>query len=211
MRKNHQSRGEAFRTGRAMVSRRGAGAGIDDRRDACPGRRAGACQGSLVFILPHAGYMYSGDVAAAGYAVIRQMDPGVVVILAPPHQARVRGCALSPADYFETPLGRVKADSAAAGELAKKTGFSLDGEAHRHEHAVEIHLPFLQRIFGSRMERGVPVLPSWWGNQRRRGVCAGRDARGGGEGEAAAFHRELRLHALRQALWLHALPRIRPR
>lgn len=113
----------------------------------------------LVFILPHAGYSYSGDVAAAGYAVIRQMDPGVVVILAPPHQARVRGCALSPADYFETPLGRVKADRTAAGELAKKTGYSLDGEAHRHEHAVEIHLPFLQRIFGARMERGLPVLP----------------------------------------------------
>ena len=113
----------------------------------------------LVFILPHAGYIYSGDVAAAGYAVIRQMDPGVVVILAPPHQARVRGCALSPADYFETPLGRVKADRAAAGELAKKTGFSLDGGAHRLEHAVEIHLPFLQRIFGARMERSIPVLP----------------------------------------------------
>jgi len=125
-----------------------------------------AVKDPLVFVLPHAGYVYSGEAAAHGYAVIKGMDPGVVVILAPPHQTPVRGCALSPADYFETPLGRVKVDRAASVALASKPGFMMDAGAHRMEHAVEIHLPFLQRIFGDKMEGSVPILPVLVGDIR---------------------------------------------
>ncbi len=113
----------------------------------------------LLFVLPHAGYPYSGAVAAAGYSLMKKTVPGLIVILAPPHRAPVRGCALSSADFFETPLGRVKLEKNAAMALAKKTGYALDDEAHRLEHAVEIHLPFLQRVFGARIEKDIPILP----------------------------------------------------
>ncbi len=116
-------------------------------------------EGALVFILPHAGYQYSGAVAAEGYSIIRKMDPDIIVILAPSHHVHLRGCVLDPVDFYETPLGRVKVDGEAVKALLKKEHFTANREAHRNEHAIEIHLPFLQRIFADRMGKGTGILP----------------------------------------------------
>lgn len=112
-----------------------------------------------ILVLPHAGYAYSGQVAAYGYALAKSLNPGVIVLLAPPHRSPVRGIALSSSDFFETPLGRVKIDKETVKELSKTSGFAVNDEAHRLEHSIEIHLPFLQRIYGKKMEGAVPVLP----------------------------------------------------
>lgn len=112
-----------------------------------------------ILVLPHAGYSYSGHVAAFGYMLAKSLNPGLVVFLAPPHRSPVQGVALSSSDYFETPLGRVKIDKEIIRELIKTPGFAVNDEAHRLEHSIEIHLPFLQRIYGKKMEGVLPVLP----------------------------------------------------
>lgn len=117
-----------------------------------------------LLVLPHAGYAYSGGVAAQGYARITLMNPGIIVIIAPSHYGFFHGCSVMPLEYHETPLGRVRIAREAVSELLKSPLFSTDSAAHRQEHAVEIHLPFLQKIYGSRMERDIQVLPILAGN-----------------------------------------------
>lgn len=112
-----------------------------------------------ILVLPHAGYAFSGQVAAFGYALAKSQNPGLIVVMAPPHRAFVRGVALSSSDYFETPLGKVKIDRDTTLELSKSPRFLINDEAHRLEHSIEIHLPFLQRIYGRKMEGAIPVLP----------------------------------------------------
>lgn len=103
----------------------------------------GVCRGLIV---PHAGYMYSGPVAAEGYGVLSRLDQSVsydVVILAPSHHVSFQGAALPEADVFRTPLGDVevaKADKLLAGS----TSVFVSGQAHALEHAIEVQLPFLQ-------------------------------------------------------------------
>ncbi|MBN2160462.1 MAG: AmmeMemoRadiSam system protein B [Spirochaetes bacterium] len=118
----------------------------------------------LLFILPHAGYGYSGKIAAAGYRLIGEpgtsrIAPGLIVIMAPSHYRSFHGCSLIDAEFFETPLGRVKIDAAAARLLGSGSLFARNPGAFEREHAIEIHLPFLQRIFGSKLESSIPVLP----------------------------------------------------
>lgn len=113
----------------------------------------------LVMVLPHAGYSWSGKVAAAGYAYIRKNAPDLVVILAPSHHSAFSGCSILPADFYETPLGRVRVAKEAAMSLLNKDGFIRHPDAHLREHAVEIQLPFLQCLFGGRMETEIPILP----------------------------------------------------
>lgn len=101
---------------------------------------------TVALIEPHAGYAYSGKAAASGYNLIKGRHYKRVIILAPSHYAYFRGISLSPADYFETPLGRVPVDRNACGILLKKSGFSSDAGAHSKEHSIEIQLPFLQSV-----------------------------------------------------------------
>src|SRR5271157_5623628 len=73
------------------------------------------CGEPILLILPHAGYQYSGRTAASGYRKIGSpgksiIDPRLIVIIGPSHHKSFHGCALITADYFETPLGRVKTD-----------------------------------------------------------------------------------------------------
>lgn len=118
----------------------------------------------LVLVLPHAGYVYSGGVAAAGYQTLGAAGkPAVaadlVVILGPSHYSAFSGCALIDADYYETPLGRVRLESGIAERLGKNPLFRSNPSVFEREHSIEIHLPFLQRIFGSAIERDISVLP----------------------------------------------------
>ena len=122
------------------------------------------CPDPRALILPHAGYRYSGKTAAAGYrlaagAVKRGHAPGVIVILGPSHYSAFRGCVLPDFDFFDTPLGRVRIDRDIVRKLATHDGFKIDPAAFEREHSIEIHLPFLQRIFRERMRGGIRVLP----------------------------------------------------
>lgn len=123
-----------------------------------PGK-AERIDGAAVLVVPHAGYMYSGKVAGSGYASVRGMNPGVVVVLAPAHRAHIDGCAVLPVDRYDTPLGGVKLDRKGAERLAAHPLFTASREAFAHEHAFEIQLPFLQRLFGETLGTDIAVLP----------------------------------------------------
>ena len=100
-------------------------------------------------IVPHAGYVYSGSVAAHAYAWLRGGRSSAirrVVLIGPAHRVYVRGIALSGADLFETPFGRVAVDADAMRELAQLRGITFDDAAHAPEHALEVQLPFLQTV-----------------------------------------------------------------
>ena len=96
-------------------------------------------------IAPHAGYVYSGPVAASAYARLAPVADRIerVVLLGPAHRAPVRTMALSSADAWETPLGTVALDG--AGRVALSGLLPVDDRAHAPEHSLEVHVPFLQR------------------------------------------------------------------
>lgn len=102
-------------------------------------------------IAPHAGYVYSGPIAGTAYApfVGRGESVSRVVLLGPSHRLAFRGLAVSGADSFLTPLGSVPVDKAAVAAALELPQVRLLEEAHAMEHSLEVHLPFLQRIFPS--------------------------------------------------------------
>lgn len=99
-------------------------------------------------IVPHAGYVYSGPVAATAYAALRPWRTHYrrVVLLGPCHRVAVRGLALASAGSFATPLGDVPLDRETAAELATLPQVRVDDSAHAFEHSLEVQLPFLQRV-----------------------------------------------------------------
>jgi hypothetical protein len=103
-------------------------------------------------VLPHAGYVYSGPVAATGYAMLRDRDEPAtrVVLLGPAHYVPVRGLAASSADAWHTPLGDVPVDATARAAACDLPDVAVDDAAHAPEHSLEVHLPFLQRVLGDR-------------------------------------------------------------
>ncbi|RLI92853.1 MAG: hypothetical protein DRO95_01185 [Candidatus Altiarchaeales archaeon] len=106
-------------------------------------------------IVPHAGYMYSGQVAAFSYEQIRGEDYERVIILAPSHHHAFYGASIGNFTHYETPLGEVPV-SRLADKFLKCKVISSIPEAHLQEHSIEIQLPFLQRVLG-RFEI-VPIL-----------------------------------------------------
>lgn len=105
-------------------------------------------------IVPHAGYIYSGTTAAAGYARLRPWRHTIkqVLVLGPPHRVPVRGIAASSAEAFATPLGNVPLTPA---EREPTAGIvALNDAAHALEHCIEVQLPFLSTVLDT-----VTVLP----------------------------------------------------
>src|ERR1700704_3190294 len=101
-------------------------------------------------VVPHAGYIYSGGVAARAYDDIAP-GRGIVkrvVLLGPVHRVAVRGLALPAAEFFDTPLGRIAVDPNAARELAALPQVVRSAPAHAMEHSLEVQLPFLQKALG---------------------------------------------------------------
>jgi AmmeMemoRadiSam system protein B len=99
-------------------------------------------------IAPHAGYIYSGPVAASVYA---RLQPGRakirrVVLLGPSHRIGFRGVAASRAAAFETPLGKLPVDTAALAQILDLPDVGWLDRAHAREHSLEVHLPFLQTV-----------------------------------------------------------------
>ena len=101
-------------------------------------------------VAPHAGYIYSGPVAARAYdelgaarGIVRR-----VVLLGPVHRVPVRGMALPGAEAFDTPLGRVPVDAEGVRLLAPFRQVVASPAAHAAEHSLEVQLPFLQKMLG---------------------------------------------------------------
>ena len=109
-------------------------------------------------IAPHAGYIYSGAVAAAAFARLRGRASAIarVVVIGPAHYVPVSGIAVPGADAFATPLGRVPVDRDALAAIDNLAGVIEADAPHAPEHALEVELPFLQTVLGS--FRLVPLL-----------------------------------------------------
>lgn len=99
-------------------------------------------------IVPHAGYVYSGDVAAAAYATLNSITNRIrrVVLLGPAHRFAFSGVALPDVDFFVTPLGEIKLDVEWIQNNHHLPGLLVSRAAHEFEHALEVQLPFLQCV-----------------------------------------------------------------
>jgi AmmeMemoRadiSam system protein B len=97
-------------------------------------------------VVPHAGYVYSGPVAASAYLRVAPLRRTVrrVVLLGPSHRVRVRGLALTGADAWASPLGLVPIDGIATASVRDLPGVTVDDRPHAPEHSLEVQLPFLQ-------------------------------------------------------------------
>lgn len=99
-------------------------------------------------IAPHAGYIYSGPVAASAYAHLAEARGTIkrVVLLGPAHRVAFEGLAASSAEAFATPLGTVPVDRQALAQVLTLPQAQVLDEAHAFEHSLEVHLPFLQAV-----------------------------------------------------------------
>jgi len=99
-------------------------------------------------IVPHAGYAYSGPVAAAAYAqiAVRRRRISQVVVIGPSHRAHFRGIALPESDAFSTPLGEIRIDAAGKAKLRARGDVIISDAPHDLEHCIEVQLPFLQTV-----------------------------------------------------------------
>ncbi len=101
-----------------------------------------------VLIVPHAGYIYSGSIAASAFALLEPYRQLInrVVIIGPSHRVGFNGVAISSVDDFSTPLGSIPIDKEAQAKLSEIAGVHVIDEAHAAEHSLEVQLPFLQFI-----------------------------------------------------------------
>jgi hypothetical protein len=97
-------------------------------------------------IVPHAGYVYSGPIAASAYARLHRARDTIerVVLLGPSHRVGFPGLATSSAERFRTPLGEIPVDTETVARLAALPQVRTLDQAHQLEHSLEVHLPFLQ-------------------------------------------------------------------
>ena len=100
-------------------------------------------------VVPHAGYVYSGPVAAAAYHRLPRAGIGTVALLGPAHHVRVEGIAGPTTSGFRTPLGTVPVDTATCARLEREGLASLTDRPHAREHSLEVQLPFLQAVLGT--------------------------------------------------------------
>jgi AmmeMemoRadiSam system protein B len=118
-------------------------------------------------IAPHAGYVYSGAVAAEAFAAARGGRFARALIIGPAHYIAFRGLAVPVHAAFHTPLGEVPIDRAAVRDLEEAGLAVADDVPHAPEHAVEAELPFLQAVFGA-----LPVVPVLFGTTSAEAVTA---------------------------------------
>ena len=128
-------------------------------------------------IAPHAGHIYSGDVAASAYRLLAQRKGEIkrVILLGPNHRKPVRGMALSPADAWETPFGPLPVAKEARDLLARQPGVAVDPSPFVNEHSLEVHLPFIHRALGE-----VEILPVLVGQTPKEAVSGALDMLWGG-------------------------------
>jgi AmmeMemoRadiSam system protein B len=130
-----------------------------------------------VLILPHAGYVFSGPVAAAGCNLLRTAAASIrrVVLLGPAHRIYLEGMAVPDADAFATPLGSVPLDRESIDAIATLPGVCVSELAHQDEHSLEAQLPLLQTVL-----QDFTLVPVVVGRAAPRQVAAVIDAVWGG-------------------------------
>ncbi|MCJ7556345.1 MAG: AmmeMemoRadiSam system protein B [Gammaproteobacteria bacterium] len=130
-------------------------------------------------VVPHAGYIYSGPVAASAYRLLCEAAESIkrVVLLGPSHYVALTGMAVPGSRAFETPLGRIPLDLAGIQRVLTLAAVNLGDEAHRREHSLEVQLPFLQRCLGEftllpvvvgscEPQQVAELIESEWGDQQ---------------------------------------------
>jgi hypothetical protein len=102
-------------------------------------------------ICPHAGYMYSGPVAASAfYELAQDGKPDTVVLMGPNHTGYGSALSIMRQGAWQTPLGNIEIDSQLADQITHETNLiDVDELAHRYEHSIEVQLPFLQFLYGN--------------------------------------------------------------
>lgn len=110
-----------------------------------------AVEGDIVgMVSPHAGYIYSGPVAAYGYKSLLGRAYDTVIVIAPSHRLRFEGIAIQDKGGYRTPLGIVDIDEDISGEILKESSaVNINIKAHTGEHSLEVQLPFLQAVLDS--------------------------------------------------------------
>ena len=123
--------------------------GLDGETDAR--RESESTEPPKAFIVPHAGYVYSGPVAASAYRLLVPVRDRIrrVVLIGPAHHVAVRGLALSGARGFATPLGTIPVDAESEAVLRGLPQVVVSEAAHAREHCLEVQLPFLQTVLES--------------------------------------------------------------
>lgn len=112
-------------------------------------------------ISPHAGYIYSGEIAAMAYKTIYGKSYSTVVILAPSHYQNIKKAAIFKSGAFKTPLGQIPIDSNFTTQLLKyETYFEANKNAFNKEHSLEVQLPFLQKSLDSFSIVPILILPN---------------------------------------------------
>jgi len=111
----------------------------------------------IALISPHAGYMYSGQVAAFGYKLLEGSDFNRVIVIAPSHRAHFHGASVYNKIGYKTPLGIVPVDRDLCNRIiAQDKMISYYPQAHTQEHSLEVHVPFLQIVL--KEFRLVPIV-----------------------------------------------------
>ena len=115
-------------------------------------------------VCPHAGYIYSGQIAACSYRQIEGMDYDCAVIIAPSHSEFFNYCSVYEGSAYQTPLGTINIDTKRAELLTRAAEntdtLKLSSAGHRREHSLEVQLPFLQVVLGN-----ISIVPVVMGNQ----------------------------------------------
>jgi AmmeMemoRadiSam system protein B len=123
----------------------------DEVKSFCAAREEGSLREAVACMVPHAGYMYSGGVAGAVYSILDL--PRKVILIGPRHFPRGAPQAIVSQGAWQTPLGLAQVDQPLAIELKQACPSLLEDEvAHRVEHALEVHLPFLQKLTRNNFE-----------------------------------------------------------
>ncbi len=105
-------------------------------------------------VCPHAGYIYSGAIAASGFFELAKDGlPDTVIVLGPNHTGYGSGLSLMREGTWQTPLGEVQIDTELVDMILSETSLvDVDETAHRFEHSIEVQLPFLQYLYGDRFK-----------------------------------------------------------
>lgn len=129
-------------------------------------------------IAPHAGFIYSGPIAASVYAPFQNWKNRItrVVILGPSHRSLFNGLGLPDSDYFRTPLGDIPVERESLRKIESFDQVEIREEAHAAEHSLEVQLPFLQLVLSD-----FSIIPVAVGHCEPEFVCSILEELGGGE------------------------------
>ncbi|MFW5887929.1 MAG: AmmeMemoRadiSam system protein B, partial [Bacteriovoracia bacterium] len=114
----------------------------------------------LAIVAPHAGYVYSGPIAGSAYHALDKVKEKIntLIVISPAHRYGFRGVARHSADLFQTPLGNLKVNKELLDQLDEFEQVVELDEAFESEHALEVHLPFIQEVFKDKIS-DISIVP----------------------------------------------------